>query len=153
MLALATSYLFSSCVLCNRSYYKCTYIGCPVRKHIERAANDMRAVITTYEGKHNHEVPAARGGYNAVNRPVPLPTNNILMPVRPSAVISHPFPENFPTTFGSTNLAMSEIGLQLQAPFSFQASQGVLPSFQALGFGTAAKEEAKDDIFFNSFLS
>ncbi|KAK6931289.1 WRKY domain [Dillenia turbinata] len=43
-----------------RSYYKCTSQGCTVRKHVERAAIDPKAVITTYEGKHNHEVPAAR---------------------------------------------------------------------------------------------
>ncbi|XP_008790094.2 probable WRKY transcription factor 4 isoform X2 [Phoenix dactylifera] len=43
-----------------RSYYKCTYAGCNVRKHIERAPTDPKAVITTYEGKHNHDVPAAR---------------------------------------------------------------------------------------------
>ncbi|RAL40113.1 hypothetical protein DM860_008253 [Cuscuta australis] len=43
-----------------RSYYKCTNPGCNVRKHVERAANDPKAVITTYEGKHNHDVPAAR---------------------------------------------------------------------------------------------
>ncbi|XP_065853775.1 probable WRKY transcription factor 33 [Euphorbia lathyris] len=51
-----------------RSYYKCTSIGCPVRKHVERASHDTRAVITTYEGKHNHDVPAARGsGYSFHN--------------------------------------------------------------------------------------
>lgn len=43
-----------------RSYYKCTYAGCSVRKHVERASNDLKSVITTYEGRHNHEVPAAR---------------------------------------------------------------------------------------------
>ncbi|PWZ44181.1 putative WRKY transcription factor 2 [Zea mays] len=43
-----------------RSYYKCTQPGCTVRKHVERASHDLKAVITTYEGKHNHEVPAAR---------------------------------------------------------------------------------------------
>ncbi|CAA7039655.1 unnamed protein product [Microthlaspi erraticum] len=43
-----------------RSYYKCTTPACGVRKHVERAANDSKAVVTTYEGKHNHDVPAAR---------------------------------------------------------------------------------------------
>lgn len=43
-----------------RSYYKCTNVGCSVRKHVERASNDIKAVITTYEGKHNHDVPAPR---------------------------------------------------------------------------------------------
>ncbi|MQL87411.1 hypothetical protein Taro_019941 [Colocasia esculenta] len=46
-------------VVC-RSYYKCTNPGCNVRKHVERASTDPGAVITTYEGKHNHDVPAAR---------------------------------------------------------------------------------------------
>jgi hypothetical protein len=44
----------------DRSYYKCTNVGCIVRKHVERASTDVKAVITTYEGKHNHDVPAAR---------------------------------------------------------------------------------------------
>ncbi|KAH9287691.1 hypothetical protein KI387_031808, partial [Taxus chinensis] len=43
-----------------RSYYKCTNLGCNVRKHVERASSDIKAVITTYEGKHNHDVPAAK---------------------------------------------------------------------------------------------
>ncbi|KAK9212980.1 hypothetical protein WN943_002365 [Citrus x changshan-huyou] len=43
-----------------RSYYKCTSAGCTVRKHVERASHDLKSVITTYEGKHNHDVPAAR---------------------------------------------------------------------------------------------
>ncbi|KAI4365097.1 hypothetical protein MLD38_021116 [Melastoma candidum] len=43
-----------------RSYYKCTNAGCAVRKHIERASHDPKAIITTYEGKHNHNVPTAK---------------------------------------------------------------------------------------------
>eukprot|EP00271_Cylindrocystis_brebissonii_P006175 TRINITY_DN1880_c0_g3_i1.p1 TRINITY_DN1880_c0_g3~~TRINITY_DN1880_c0_g3_i1.p1 ORF type:complete len:778 (-),score=121.50 TRINITY_DN1880_c0_g3_i1:346-2679(-) len=40
-----------------RSYYKCTHIGCNVRKHIERSAQLPKEVMTTYEGRHNHDLP------------------------------------------------------------------------------------------------
>ncbi|KAK8665973.1 hypothetical protein V6N13_006127 [Hibiscus sabdariffa] len=40
-----------------RSYYRCSNLKCNVRKHVERASDDPRAFITTYEGKHNHEMP------------------------------------------------------------------------------------------------
>ncbi|KAE8713467.1 putative WRKY transcription factor 26 [Hibiscus syriacus] len=69
-----------------RSYYKCTYVGCSVRKHVERASHDLRAVITAYEGKHSHDVPSARGGGNhSINRVLPS-NNNGAMAIRPSAV-------------------------------------------------------------------
>lgn len=51
-----------------RSYYKCTYAGCNVRKHVERASTDPKAVVTSYEGKHNHDVPLGRNcGHNTSN--------------------------------------------------------------------------------------
>ncbi|XP_039019106.1 probable WRKY transcription factor 4 isoform X2 [Hibiscus syriacus] len=51
-----------------RSYYKCTTPGCNVRKHVERASTDPKSVITTYEGKHNHNVPAAKtSSHNMAN--------------------------------------------------------------------------------------
>ncbi|PRQ40711.1 putative transcription factor WRKY family [Rosa chinensis] len=61
-----------------RSYYKCTFQGCNVRKHVERAATDPKAVITTYEGKHNHDVPASKSGshYAANNNASNLRSGN-----------------------------------------------------------------------------
>ncbi|OWM82366.1 hypothetical protein CDL15_Pgr001940 [Punica granatum] len=40
-----------------RSYYRCTSLKCNVRKHVERVSDDPGAFITTYEGRHNHEMP------------------------------------------------------------------------------------------------
>ncbi|KAM7254357.1 hypothetical protein ACFE04_029025 [Oxalis oulophora] len=37
-----------------RSYYKCTYNGCNVKKQIERNSEDEEVVMTTYEGVHTH---------------------------------------------------------------------------------------------------
>ncbi|KAM0923729.1 hypothetical protein ACQ4PT_005344 [Festuca glaucescens] len=63
-----------------RSYYKCTHPGCTVRKHVERASNDLKSVITTYEGKHTHEVPAVRhpsSGPGVLPPATPQPNNGI----------------------------------------------------------------------------
>ncbi|XP_062085204.1 probable WRKY transcription factor 20 [Humulus lupulus] len=70
-----------------RSYYKCTSVGCPVRKHVERASGNVQAIITTYEGKHNHQVPAARNSSSHINStspnpPIPPTTPNNSQPPR-----------------------------------------------------------------------
>ncbi|XP_010452660.1 PREDICTED: probable WRKY transcription factor 26 isoform X1 [Camelina sativa] len=48
-----------------RSYYKCTFAGCCVRKHVERAFQDPKSVITTYEGKHNHQIPTPKRSHTS----------------------------------------------------------------------------------------
>ncbi|KAG2314388.1 hypothetical protein Bca52824_017510 [Brassica carinata] len=43
-----------------RSYYRCTYNGCKVRKHVERSADNVKFVVATYGGIHEHVPPPER---------------------------------------------------------------------------------------------
>ncbi|XP_076920693.1 WRKY transcription factor 23-like [Bidens hawaiensis] len=45
-----------------RSYYRCTTQKCTVKKRVERSYQDPSIVITTYEGQHNHHLPATLRG-------------------------------------------------------------------------------------------
>jgi hypothetical protein len=41
-----------------RSYYKCTFQGCPAKKQVETVIeNDKPVVRTLYKGTHNHDPP------------------------------------------------------------------------------------------------
>ncbi|KAA3477612.1 putative WRKY transcription factor 32 isoform X1 [Gossypium australe] len=43
-----------------RNYYRCTSAGCPVRKHIETAVDNTNAIIITYKGVHDHDMPVPK---------------------------------------------------------------------------------------------
>ncbi|KAL2470936.1 putative WRKY transcription factor 33 [Abeliophyllum distichum] len=138
-----------------RSYYKCTSQGCPVRKHVERASHDPRAVVTTYEGKHNHNVPAARGsGGNALNRQVPNNTNNnTAMTIRPSSM---PHPSNYPMSIRNS---MRPPAPEAQAPHTLEMLQNP-GGYEFSGYGNSinstfsrAKEESRDDMGYGNSIN
>ncbi|KAK2358395.1 WRKY transcription factor [Trifolium repens] len=54
-----------------RSYYRCTAIGCEVKKRIERSATEASVVLTSYEGHHNHISPATlrAANFGIMNNP------------------------------------------------------------------------------------
>lgn len=146
-----------------------------MRKHVERASHDLRAVITTYEGKHNHDVPAARGsGSHSVNRPLPNNNNNnVVAPapataIRPSAVAHH----TTSTTHSANNLPLHNVRLPTsegQSPFTLEMLQSP-GSYGFAGFVNSmgsymnqsqltdngyskTKEEPRDDsVFLESLL-
>ncbi|GFP99247.1 probable WRKY transcription factor 33 [Phtheirospermum japonicum] len=140
-----------------RSYYKCTYSGCPVRKHVERASHDLRAVITTYEGKHNHDVPAARGsGGYSMNRPQYNNNAHTATAIRPSVISGH-HPNGIMNFPNSNNNGQMQTMQHNQTPYTLQMLQDADNFAFNGGFGNSgghyAKEEPKDDLFFDSFLN
>lgn len=116
---------------------------------MERASDDLKSVLTTYEGKHNHEVPAARNSSHATmdvgstsNAP-PIPLSRIPtipnsepqvqdLPLRFDRKISNGYiPPNFvanfdtkPTKFEPSSMYQEYI--PYQNPITFNS---VLPDF------------------------
>ncbi|KAL5972301.1 WRKY Transcription Factor [Asimina triloba] len=121
-----------------RSYYKCTNAGCSVRKHVERASHDLKSVITTYEGKHNHDVPAARNnshvnsGSSSVGPP-PVSQPNIH---RPEPSQAHDIMPRFDAPASMCSFGMAG-RLPLGAPpgFSFGMNQPGLANLAMAGLG------------------
>lgn len=147
-----------------------------MRKHVERASHDLRAVITTYEGKHNHDVPAARGSGSA-NRPLPSNNtnnnnnNNMNNNNHNVATAMRPMTHHS-TNNSANNPPLHNLRLPTsegQAPFTLEMLQSP-GSFGYAGFDNSmgsymnqtqlndsnmfskTKEEPRDDAFFESLL-
>ncbi|KAJ0247455.1 WRKY transcription factor 32 [Hirschfeldia incana] len=62
-----------------RNYYRCTSAGCPVRKHIETAVENRTAVVITYKGVHNHDMPVPKKRHG-------LPSSELVAAVAPTSM-------------------------------------------------------------------
>ncbi|KAI3806268.1 hypothetical protein L1987_22167 [Smallanthus sonchifolius] len=148
-----------------RSYYKCTSLGCSVRKHVERASQDLRSVITTYEGKHNHDVPMARGSGQRLQSSNINGNNVPTVAIKPTA-LSHYQADN--SMVDQNHGSRYTPSLDNQAPFTLEMLQNP-GSFKFSRFENAlksnyteqhnsertfstTKEEPRDDMFFESLL-
>uniref|UniRef100_A0A6N2LPM6 WRKY domain-containing protein n=1 Tax=Salix viminalis TaxID=40686 RepID=A0A6N2LPM6_SALVM len=49
-----------------RSYYRCTYQGCTVKKQVQRLTKDEGVVVTTYEGMHNHHIEKSSDNFEHI---------------------------------------------------------------------------------------
>ncbi|RDX72713.1 putative WRKY transcription factor 75, partial [Mucuna pruriens] len=49
-----------------RSYYRCSHLGCNVKKQIQRHSQDEQIVVTTYEGTHAHPVDKSAESFNQI---------------------------------------------------------------------------------------
>lgn len=49
-----------------RSYYRCTYGDCNVKKQVQRLTKDEEVVVTTYEGVHTHPVERSTDNFEHI---------------------------------------------------------------------------------------
>jgi WRKY transcription factor 33 len=88
-----------------RSYYKCSFPGCPTKKKVERSP-DGQVTEIVYKGTHNHPKPLSTRGRSASSASAPVAAASYVLQSASDAVPEHSFgalsgtPENSSGSFG-----------------------------------------------------
>ncbi|KAG6387100.1 hypothetical protein SASPL_152283 [Salvia splendens] len=98
-----------------RSYYRCTTQKCNVKKRVERSFQDPSIVITTYEGQHNHHIPATLRGLFG-------PYTTLVGPALPPELLLQ-----MPHLYGGTSFNLYNHQLQLQQFHEYGLLQDIIP--------------------------
>ncbi|XWS44455.1 hypothetical protein CRYUN_Cryun15aG0046200 [Craigia yunnanensis] len=116
-----------------RSYYRCTSQKCGVKKRVERSFQDPSVVITTYEGQHNHQIPATlRGNAAGMLSPSILASSASMSPSFPHEFLSNFLPSTSNIAAGDTDSmhyqSLASHQHQLQVP-DYGLLQDLVSSF------------------------
>ncbi|KAL0873243.1 hypothetical protein Bca101_022948 [Brassica carinata] len=101
-----------------RSYYKCTASGCIVTKHVERASDDLSSVLTTYIGKHTHEVPAARNSSSHVSSGSPGTIQGGLATQTQNHQVHYPVPHSRSEGMVTANSSLFDFQTPMRPPWA-----------------------------------